>query len=134
MKLSRSSRLLTVLLTLFCVLFMQLADAAYACPNRILDESASVSDTAETPMMLNCAGMDSDQPALCHIHAHDPFSQQSLDKSPQPDIQPFITNGLIRTLNLNEIIVFTHWLQPAASLHRRTTAPPIAIRHCCFRI
>lgn len=134
MKPSRSSHLLVVMFTLFCMLFMQLAEASYACPNMMLDGSASVSDTAEIPVMLNCAGMDSEQPALCHAHAHDPLSQQSLDKNPQPDIQPFLTTGLIRTLSINAVVISAHWLQPSASLYRRATAPPIAIRHCCFRI
>ncbi|MFZ6647802.1 hypothetical protein ACO0LO_18910 [Undibacterium sp. TJN25] len=148
MKLSRPSRLVAAFIALFSMLFMQLAVASYACPGMTAGgahagASASVHATAAVATMaattdmagmMNCDGMDMEQPTLCHAYAQDSFSKQSLDKPQLPDVQPFLTAGLVLALNIVDTarLPQSSWL-PSSTL-ARSTAPPIAIRNCCFRI
>ena len=90
MRLLRKTRCVTALFALFCVLFMQLAVAAYACPGMTGKQAASMNTHH---MMPGCQGMDMEQPNLCH--AHDQIDNQSLDKPAVPDIQPFVPATLL---------------------------------------
>lgn len=138
MKLSRPSRLIAAFLALFSMLFMQLAIASYACPGRTMGSetkgTSSWSASADTVAMTGCDGMDSEQPALCHAHVQDPFGKQSLDKPQLPDVQPFVAAGLMVALSVVDAANFPQEPQQNPTLLARSTAPPIAIRHCCFRI
>ena len=133
----RKIRFLTALLTMFSVLFMQLAVAGYVCPSDM--PAMNHSPTAAQPfsesinaMSADCAGSDAEQPSLCH--AHGLAGHQSLDKPDLPQVQPFIAGGLIQALAFLE----------APALHWQTQSRPIAIdvawgrsmmiRHCCFQI
>lgn len=74
------------------------------------------------------------QPSLCHLHGHGEPSKQSLDKTPALDVPPFVPATLML-----EVQFFDAALIDDARPHRpialtRTTAPPVAIRNCCFRI
>ncbi|MCU6501664.1 hypothetical protein LPN04_28105 [Rugamonas sp. A1-17] len=131
MKTSRSTRLLTAIVTLLSMLYMQLAVASYVCPGvpaGSLDNAVSARATA----MPNCQGMDAEQPQLCDLHAHGEPAKQSLDNS-VPDVPPFVPSALILELQPVDAV-----LLPDASYRpialTRTTAPPVAIRNCCFRI
>lgn len=84
--------------------------------------------------MADCAGMDEEQPALCHAHADDPYARQSLDKPQTPDVQPFVVAGLTLTLQVMDNVGLQQEHQPQPSYLARSSAPPIAIRNCCFRI
>ena len=84
--------------------------------------------------MVDCAGMDEDQPALCHAHAEEAYAKQSLDKPQVPDVQPFAFTGLTLTLDVIDIDSLSQ-VHPIHALSlTRSTAPPITIRNCCFRI
>ncbi|MBC3871878.1 hypothetical protein [Undibacterium oligocarboniphilum] len=135
MKLSRPHRLFTALIVLFSMLFMQLAVAAYACPSHTTDSAIpGLSGDIGYASMVDCAGMDKEQPALCHAHAEEPYAKQSLDKPQVPDVQPFVLTGLSLTLQLIDVESFLQDQQAYPLYLTRVTAPPIAIRNCCFRI
>jgi hypothetical protein len=134
MKFLRSSRLLTACIVLVSMLFMQLAVAGYACPGLNLGQvSESASMTMDDAMaMSGCAGTDQAQPSLCH--ANDQAGNQSLDKPPMPHVQPFVAAVLTLVFRNVELIDHATDAEPDALLLARTTAPPLSIRNCCFRI
>jgi hypothetical protein len=123
----RRIRLLSAIVALLSLLFMQLAVAAYACPN--LAPAAPMLDSAGQPM-VDCPQSDRQSPTLCHEHDHK--QTPSLDKPDIPAVMPFVAAGFALPL-----VWLDHGAPPAAplvSLHASGTAPPIAIRHCCFRL
>jgi hypothetical protein len=132
MKISRSTRLLTAIVALLSMLYMQLAVASYVCPGVPAgSQDGSASAQADMP---NCQGMDPGQPQLCDLHAHGEPAKQPLDKSPAADVPPFVPSALIL-----ELQHFDAGLNSDTPSYRpialaRTTAPPVAIRNCCFRI
>lgn len=140
MKTTRPPRWITAVVVLFSMLFMQLAVAAYACPG--LMESASQTMPVEvmsmdqgntaTGDMSGCTGADIEQPSLCHAHDH--IGNQSLDKPLLPDIGPFIPSALVITLVSLDSADGAVYSSSDATLLTRTTAPPLSIRNCCFRI
>ena len=75
MQLPRKHRILTALIALFGMLFMQLAVASYTCPG--VKAGSSGSGAAEVvqpamPSMPDCDRQpDADQPAVCHAHCQD---------------------------------------------------------------
>jgi hypothetical protein len=123
--LSRSSRFFTALIALFSILFMQFAVAAYACPAMTMEHGDDMA-------MSHCAGMDMAQPSLCH--AHDQVGDQSLNTPELPHVQPFIATAFTLAFHDIETVDNSIAVTPASLLLTRTTAPPIAIRNCCFRI
>jgi hypothetical protein len=133
MKRSRSLRSIAALIALFSMLLMQLAMASYVCPGMgEVTTVVSVVDNAQS--MPDCHGMDVNQPALCHVHAHDQAGKQSLDKPELPAVSPFLPAGLVLTLDAVEEPVIERPAFHGSSLLNRATAPPIAIRNCCLRI
>lgn len=133
MKMSRPSRVLAVFVMLWSLLFMQLAVAAYACPGMTTSSAAEVSITASVAMP-DCASMDQDQPALCHTHAEDPFGKQSADKPALPDIPAFVSASLLLILHASDQLQVPVSTSSSPISLARSTAPPLAIRNCCFRI
>lgn len=129
---SRQLRLVAALIALFSMLFTQLAVASYACPNLQPVRSAA----AKMESMPGCTGMgmgiDMEQPSLCH--AHDQVGNQSLDKPNLPQVQPFVAVGLTQALVFLDPTFHTLPTQPRRLVLKRITAPPLAIRNCCFRI
>ncbi|MES2153029.1 MAG: hypothetical protein V4508_24895 [Pseudomonadota bacterium] len=121
----RPSRILIACLTLFCMLYMQLAMAAYVCPGQGAPAATAMAD---------CVDMDMTQPALCHAHMQNEGAKQSLDKAATPDVAPFIASALAASIDLIERALVPHAGGAPAPVLARSTAPPIAIRHCCFRI
>lgn len=133
MKLSRPSRFIAAFIALFSMLFMQLAVAGYACPELNIGlVSQSVAMSADAGSMPGCEDMDQEQPSLCHAHAQ--AGKQSLDKPELPHVQSFVAAAL--TLVFRDIAPAYSPLaaQPDSVLLTRSTAPPLAIRNCCFRI
>jgi hypothetical protein len=135
MRLTRLSRSVAALIALFSVLFMQLAVAGYVCPAHQTgqaNESMTLSASASVQASSGCKGMDIDQPSLCHAHAQ--VGSQSLDKPELPQVQSFAT---IRGSLIERPADAGHRSPAAQSqfpLLTRATAPPLAIRNCCFRI
>lgn len=128
MKSTRSSRIVAALFTLFSLLFTQLAVASYTCPQLSMADHAG----ARMQDMPGCSGMDAGNPNLCAAHCD--AGHQSLDIAAAPQALPFIAGQL--TLVLPSLgLMSADAIAPAATPPlTRTTAPPLAIRHCCFRI
>ena len=135
MKTSRSTRFLTAIVAMLSMLFMQLAVASYVCPAMPAgSHNSAASARAAMIDMPNCQGMDAVQPQLCHLYAHGEPSKQSPDKTPAPAVPPFVPATLMLDLQFFDTVLI-----PDARPYRpialtRTTAPPVAIRNCCFRI
>lgn len=128
-------RFLAALIALFGLLFMQLAVASYACPglgagvaSELVVES---SDAARS--MPACEQPDSEQPALCHAHCEDGKSSPGKHESPAVSPAAVIVAAVSHVYE-PAFAGTVPGAEPSPSLLRRTTAPPISIRHCCFRI
>jgi hypothetical protein len=134
MRLPRTSRLIAATIVLFSILFMQLAVSAYACPALGLGHDRQMTSSVQTMPadMVPCEDMDKEQPNLCH--ASHQTAKQSLDKPATPPLAAFVAVGYGLPINL-EVISFERFLgRSAPAFLARATAPPIAIRNCCFRI
>ena len=134
MRLQRTSRLIAATIVLFSILFLQLAVSAYACPALSLGDNGQVSSSghmtsAET---VPCQDMDMEQPSLCHAsHQSD---KQSLDKPATPPPAPFMAVGYGLPVSLNTLTFQPPRGSPVPSFLAYATAPPIAVRNCCYRI
>ena len=134
MRLSKASRCVAALIALVSIVFAQTALAWYQCPGMNLAgamETSSANDDSTRPMP-DCDGMDLAQPSLCQAHAQS--NPQSLDKPHPPDV-PVLANVLLAVAD-DFVESAPASLLPYADspLLKRITAPPISIRHCCFRI
>ncbi|MES2932695.1 MAG: hypothetical protein V4805_04325 [Pseudomonadota bacterium] len=134
----RPYRVITACIMLFSMLFMQFAMASYVCPGMGIGSGSAVVVTSATGVdlqaMSGCDNMDMAQPGLCHAHAYEQTSKQSLDKPDLPSVEPFVPGGLVVALVTVDLAASALATEPESQLLTRTTAPPIAIRHCCFRI
>ena len=128
-------RVATVLFALISLLFMHLAIAGYACPGGIkqLAKTAEGAPMAQTglpcdePMALTPGD---EQTSLCHAHCKaDP---QTADKYQFPNV-PSLAE-LASDFPLTIIVPAPMGALLQAPLLTRTTAPPLAVRNCCFRI
>jgi hypothetical protein len=130
MKLPRPFRVVAALIALSSMLFMQLAVAAYACP---METRGSATVSVEMRQaMPDCSGMDMQQPSLCAAYAHP--GHQSLGKPQLPTVAPFVASGLVATLVQDEVAIVPSFPLTNDAILARSTSPPLAIRHCCFRI
>lgn len=138
MTLSRPSRVVAALIALFAMLFMQYALATYACPGMSIGQGgtsmAMQADTGSQNMkgMSGCKGTDTMQPGLCHAHSQ--VGNQSLDKPEFPHVQPFTAATLTLVFRKVDVSYIPDAALPDFALLTRTTAPPLSIRNCCFRI
>lgn len=126
----RHHRLITVFFALVSLLFMQLAVAGYSCP--VKSNVSAVAAMAEAGMP--CAGdmttVDMDQPSLCHAHCQS--AEQTADKVQVPAPTGIVTVGFTYTIEPTKEAAPARPAQ--APLLLRSTAPPLAVRNCCFRI
>ena len=122
MRLPRKHRVVAALIALVGMLFMQLAVAAYACPGS--------SELPAPTAMADCDEADPAAPALCHAHCQD--GQTSLDK-PEVRTAAAAVMFFMTLVAVEPVSGGTQARFEPASLLRRSTAPPISIRHCCLR-
>ncbi len=134
MKLSHPFRVIVAFVTLFSLLFMQLAIAAYACPVMALGSDEGRALVVMSSAMPGCAGMDAKQPTLCQAASQNELAKQSLDKPPGPDVQAFIAATLVLAVQIGPLPTNQTCNTLDFATLRRATSPPIAILHCCFRI
>lgn len=135
MKTSRRFRSLTVILSLWMLLFSQGALAAYICKGLPAPAPASV---MEMPDGMPCSeGVQADDDpsgddiALCHAHCQS--DDQSADSFQPPSLARF--DDLAAGLTVALASTTTHDLAgPQPPLLRRGAAPPLAVQHCCLRI
>jgi hypothetical protein len=136
MRLSRRSRFAAAVIALLGVLFTQLAVAAYACPRmQIAQAMASIAApvaAANHHDMPGCGGMAVEKPTLCQDHGQG--GNQSLDKPELPHVSPFMTATLMQAVHHDERALPSAIPSAAGLSLTRTTAPPLSIQHCCFRI
>lgn len=132
MTFSRRHRFITVLIALFSLLFMQVAVARYVCPSTVTRGTQSGMVMADG---MPCAesmskAMDDEQPALCHAHCQ--ADKQSLDKYELPT--PIAIDAMPANFTLALAIPEFSGAALQAPHLMHATAPPVAIRNCCFRI
>lgn len=135
---NRQTRFITVLFALFSLLFMQLAVAGYACPGygpKLIQQSqmAAMAEAGMPCAESMALSMDAEQPQLCQAHCQ--AGQQSADKYQPP--APVAIERLPVNFTLQNMQTGGLASEPVpgdAPYLQRTTAPPIAIRNCCFRI
>ena len=128
----RRIRLTTVLFALLSLLFMQLAVASYVCPGAIskVAETAAMADASMPCAESMPLHMDDEQPGLCHAHCQ--AGQASVDKHESPPPAPI--GALLPDFTI-PVIIKAFSEAPLQAPHlQRTTAPPISIRNCCFRL
>jgi hypothetical protein len=123
MKLSRRSRLVAAFVTLCCLLFTQLAVAAYACP--ALDKLPA------TAIAKPCPNMDMQQPGLCKAHCE--AGQQTVDANVPLHITPFVA-AVLAVVVLEQPEAIPGFVGHDSSCLSHSTAPPLSIRNCCFRL
>lgn len=124
--------MITVLFALCSLLFMQLAVAAYACPDNLskLSEAAAMAEAGMPCASEVSLSMDDELPGLCHAHCQS--SQQSVEKLQPPSLMGAVAVGFAFTISLPSAAPPAGPVQ--APLLLRAAAPPIAVRNCCFRI
>jgi hypothetical protein len=132
MTLKRAMRKWIALLGVSAILFAQIAVAAYACPafaSSQVNEQASAMDMSNSD--APCAEMDVKQANLCIEHCQ--YGQQSLDHPVAPAVFAVadLPYFLVRPA---DPAVLGSTQEYAPSLLTRTTAPPLSVRNCCFRI
>jgi hypothetical protein len=131
MTFTRRCRALTVLVSVWALLFAQGAVAGYVCPDS--GKAVQVAEMARAQMP--CAesmstAMDDAQPGLCHAHCQE--AGQSADHYQTPAFAAL--DDLGSTLLRPRFVHFLSGPSVQAPLLRHATAPPLAIRHCCLRI
>ena len=126
----RRHRLIAVLFALFGLLFMQLAVAGYSCPIGARVSEVAAMAEAGLPCAGEMAAVDTEQPGLCHAHCQS--TQQTVDKAQSPAPIAAVATGFTYTIEPIRPSLPAHAAQAPSLL--RTTAPPITVRNCCFRI
>ena len=129
---NRRNRLITVLFALVSLLFMQLAVAGYMCP---ATEAKVAQTAAMADLNMPCAesmvlNQDDAQPNLCKAHCQ--VGQQTADRYELP---PPVALGVMPADFAMPARVALVSGAPLQAPHlMRTTAPPVAISNCCFRL
>jgi hypothetical protein len=118
-----------VWMTVVSILFMQFAVAAYSCPapNPVL-ATASAGMCAD----MDTVKMDPANSALCTQHCQP--DKASLDKAEAPMVAPLLVLGILLALLIETVSRLPLFSFRNFTHLQRATAPPLSIRHCCFRI
>lgn len=131
---NRRKRFAMVLFALVNLLFMQLAMAGYACPVGVskadADQTAAMAAAGMPCAETMAITMDGDQPSLCHAHCK--AEQQTADKYQLPGLASLA--DLASDFPLPRVTPAPLGALLQVPLLRRSTAPPLAVRNCCFRI
>ena len=126
-------RIATALAAITCLLFSQLAVAAYACPPLLHGtEAAGQLEAAghDESSVEACAEHDTTRPGLCLAHCNP--AELSLTQ-PQGDAPPVMLVALHPLAGQYAPAA----LIPAApqfEIPLRGHSPPLTVLHCCFRI
>lgn len=117
-------------ITLWGIVFSQLAVSAYACPLLNPSNATEKVETKGDMAGMPCAEMDMEQPTLCVQHCDQ--GNQAVGSVPAPDFQPALVFLLVvPTLSLAEAPGETY---VQASLLARATSPPPLWRSARLRI
>ncbi|MEO5669080.1 MAG: hypothetical protein ABIR26_00185 [Ramlibacter sp.] len=129
---SRRTRFLTVIFSLCAMLLAQAALAGYTCPGA--DRAAEVAATFEAQMPCAEAmsqAIDEQEPVLCHAHCQ--AAQQTAEHPQVPTFAGSMEIGAVLSVETAATPQLVTSLQQEPLLHR-ATSPPVAVRHCCFRL
>ncbi|GAC1607199.1 MAG: hypothetical protein NVS3B2_15960 [Ramlibacter sp.] len=128
----RRNRFATVLFALCALLFMQLAVAGYPCagPESRAGDVAVMAHAGMPCAQEMSIASDEAQPALCHAHCQ---SEQAAGDAPPLLVPVAVLDHRMFFVAL-EAAVAPERAVPQAQLLARGTAPPLTIRHCCWRI
>jgi hypothetical protein len=130
MRPSGLTRVVVALTASASLLFAQLAVAAFVCPE--LEAAAATALSADDAQMDDCAHLNVELPSLCQPHC-EPDSQRA--HTPHlPPVQAFVAAELSVVICDSHAVALTHTLERDAPTLKRSTAPPLVIRNCCFRI
>lgn len=132
MPIRRRTRLITALLLLVSLVFMRMAVAAYVCPGATLAADVSASARVAMPCGASMAlVVDAGQANLCKAHCE--AGRQSADTYKLPLLA---AAALQATVFPPVLAIGPSASQPRVQspLMQRATSPPLAVRHCCFRI
>lgn len=113
------------------LLFAQLAVAAYACPQDVVDSASQA--MAEMADMQDCAQMsqhDKAAPGLCAEHCHP--AQQLTPHADAPSVPMALAVGFFVPLPASESVVPP--MARYADVLALASSPPHTVLHCCFRI
>ena len=127
----RRVRLLAVVLSLWALLFSQMAVAGYACESTGRAVQVAQMTEAGLPCAASMAVMDDEQPSLCHAHCQS--GQNTVGDSQLQPGQPVAQAGIVAVLQSPTVAAPTDRASAFSRL-RATSGPPLAILHCCFRI
>ncbi len=128
MKPGRRFRLVTVLLSLCLLLFAQGVLAGYLC--QAPATMATVATAGEPECMAAMASSDDQERGLCHAHCQSGSQSADSFQPPAPLDLRELSGALTVQLPAHER------LQPSGpqpGLLQRSSAPSIALQHCCFR-
>ncbi|UUX96669.1 hypothetical protein [Aquabacterium sp. J223] len=115
-----------------CLLFAQLAVAAYACP--VQATMASSADMPCAEMMAPGADMDSQQPALCAEHCQHDAAQPSADATPSAAaFMPALALLFVLAPTDHSTGVVPNWTKHQ-QVRERAPPQPLSVLHCCWRI
>ncbi len=132
----RRHRLITAFLAVISLLFMQLAVAGYVCPSGGAGLVKGGASKTAVHASMPCAEamsktMDQNQPGLCHAHCQ--ADQQSADTYQLPSLA--VMPAIAADFPVLVVLASSAHAAPMqARLLRGSTAPPLAIQNCCFRI
>lgn len=132
MKMPKYSQLLAAVITIFSLLFAQLAVASYSCP-AVGSGKSSFSNIVFDENMPGCQGMQVEQPAPALCAAHCQNAPQSADTPSVPVIVAFIPTTLCVVVIPDKPSSLIASLPEQTQL-ARSGAPPLIVRNCCFRI
>ncbi|MES2412972.1 MAG: hypothetical protein V4614_04170 [Pseudomonadota bacterium] len=121
-----------MLFALVSLLFMQMAVAGYACPGvgPKVAEAAAMADAGMPCAESMTMNMDDEQSNLCHAHCQ--ADSQSAQTYQLPSLAAFDVLPAAPALQV-ALLPFVEAPAQAPYL-QRTTAPPLSIRNCCFRL
>lgn len=125
-----TKRLLVALVAMLSLLFMQLASAAYACPQAFMCDAGSMSSVQTA--YADCTHIDAAQPSLCMAQASVSSSAPLVHK-----LKASLHAASLQRTDLlpasSDTFAATPLMRPSPGLFR-AISPPLSIRDCRFLI
>lgn len=136
-KVNRQSRFIAVLIALLSMMVMQAAIAARVCPVSIDNPACeltimSTSNGGQTPLMPDCAQVETAQPSLCGAYLQ--VNSLSLENLAIPRIEPFAFANLLPIFQQTATAYHPAATQSPAHWLRRPPATSLVIQNCNFQI
>jgi hypothetical protein len=128
---SRHFRRVVAALATVALLYAQAAVAMHACAAMPMKAPGADSEAQTAHGPAPCDGGKVDEPALCFHHCQD--ARQAVDHS-QPPAPGFVATLIYHFERPQDgASFFSVGRSRSDELLTRVTAPPVAVRNCCFR-